>query len=132
MGSFSNSGSAYTCLFFQKLLAMIKVLFRLGVCLILVEAADKRLSCPCTRILDPVCGENGRSYGNPCQAQCDATKVKCFGSCPCDKTTCPTVCKRFNDDSPVCGVDGQTYPNGCLARCKDIRVNCKGSCPCKD
>ena len=37
--------------------------------------------CLCTDIYDPVCGANNKSYGNPCEAECDNVKyIK--GECP--------------------------------------------------
>ena len=33
-------------------------------------------------IYDPVCGEDGKIYNNPCVAKCDSVKVISKGKCP--------------------------------------------------
>ena len=40
-------------------------------------------SCICTRIYKPVCGEDGKSYGNGCMAKCVDIRIECEGMCPC-------------------------------------------------
>ncbi len=40
-------------------------------------------ACRCTEELNEVCGEDGKSYGNPCTAKCAGVKDKCKGPCPC-------------------------------------------------
>jgi len=40
-------------------------------------------ACRCTEELNKVCGEDGKSYGNPCTAKCAGVKEKCKGPCPC-------------------------------------------------
>ena len=40
--------------------------------------------CKCTREWNPVCGEDGETYGNKCAADCEKVSVKCHGECPCN------------------------------------------------
>jgi hypothetical protein len=40
-------------------------------------------ACRCTLELNEVCGEDGKSFGNPCMAKCAGVKEKCKGPCPC-------------------------------------------------
>ncbi len=49
-----------------------------GVCLPRPEA--------CTRELNPVCGCNGQTYSNPCDAASNGTSVATFGGCDTDPT----------------------------------------------
>jgi len=91
--------------------------------------------CLCPRIYRPVCGVNGKSYGNECSANCANVDIAYHGKCEtsddsntldwssffrksCDK------CPKFvtGHPSPVCGKDGKTYGDRCQANCRGVSV----------
>ena len=110
----------------------------------------------CIGVLEPVCGCDGNTYGNPCEAAQAGVGVASVLACPrrcgtivgiecpegqfCDfpAGVCrgadlggiclfiPTSCPRNYD--PVCGCDGETYPNECVRRVKQTRLDHTGSC----
>ena len=61
----------------------------------------------CPGVQEPVCGMNGRTYLNRCEADSARVPVQRKGACSLDN--CPSVF------APVCGDNGQNYDNACGA-----------------
>jgi hypothetical protein len=108
----------------------------------------------CTQVYDPVCGCNGQTYGNSCEASVAGIKKYTSGACGGgssthkENATTPNVttssrfgftpspcygpvkkgvyCPQVYD--PVCGCNGQTYGNSCEAGVAGIKSYTSGAC----
>jgi len=78
----------------------------------------------CTKEYDPVCGVDGKTYGNMCTLNTEHIAMKHKGECQeMDK---PVAC--ILEWNPVCGVDGKTYGNMCMLNGSHTELKHKGEC----
>ncbi len=81
-----------------------------------------RRACP--KNIAFVCGVNGITYNNSCEAEVQGISIAYRGSCR--TTVDSTYCKsQYN---PVCGMNGISYPSSCIASISGIPIAYKGKC----
>jgi hypothetical protein len=120
-------------------------------CDVVGECTQIPLGCPDN--VDPVCGCDGKTYFNPCEAAAAGVSLAYPGPCAeacdsnhdcgdrhychkrlgeCDSATpgmCaprPQFCPEYYQ--PVCGCDGRTYANICFAAGAGVSVAYEGGC----
>ncbi|OWF39173.1 Double-headed protease inhibitor, submandibular gland [Mizuhopecten yessoensis] len=77
----------------------------------IIEEEKEKPLCACTMDHTPVCGADGKTYGNDCMRKCNDVRLLHSGKCENDLCVCTM------DYEPVCGDDGVTYTNDCSREC---------------
>lgn len=109
----------------------LAALYLLALTLVLAPAWAQEVKslCNCELTSTPVCGSDGRTYGNACTARCAGTTALRDGPCECRKKKLPGACKckQFGYE-PVCA-EALTWKNRCEAECAGRMCAVDGVCP---
>ena len=84
-------------------------------------AAAAKPACACGRESIPLCGLDGKTYQNPCEAKCAGTAQAYPGACRDACRACPATVAPHCVKTPALA-SPRTFANCCFARCSGVDV----------
>ncbi|MBI5526199.1 MAG: hypothetical protein HY897_07675 [Deltaproteobacteria bacterium] len=105
-----------------------------------VNGCCQLVGCACPLYYDPVCGADGNSYGNECEARCAGVEVVYKGECKAQCMSdwdCPqgTRCNADEVCMPPPGCDpsgGMACPDVCYGYCVPVEKECYTDADCPE
>jgi len=96
------------------------------------QACYQDCPCQCPVIDDPVCGSDGITHNNICEAvKCADVDVACSGTCPCPAPVCGDGACDYGEECPVdCCPVNDVCPDGVTIPCKLMNGECICDKPC--
>ena len=99
-----------------------------GICGLLTIGCGNSDLDTCVSILEPVCGDDGESYGNGCYAAQQGTGVAYHRACAGDEEFVEYYGLDCDVEwEPVCDLEDRTYTNECFAMGREVtQGECEG------